>query len=69
MFHQACQVQVEPQHPVHDEEGRFIARGDLWILGSRVLHEYDGAVHRDRAQHAHDLARGRAIGGAGWVRP
>lgn len=68
MFHIACDVPVVPQFELRTADGRFVARGDLWIEGTKVLHEYDGGVHRDREQHRRDLARERAIGGEGWVR-
>jgi hypothetical protein len=68
VFHRACGVPVVPQHEVHDAAGRFVARGDLWIVGSRMLHEYDGAVHRERDVHAEDLRRDRRLLQADWRR-
>ena len=68
VFHRACGVPVVPQHPLYDEAGRFIARGDLWIRDSHTLHEYDGAGHRDAATHAEDLRRDRAVPAIGWQR-
>jgi very-short-patch-repair endonuclease len=68
VFHAACDVPVVPQHEVRTADGGFVARGDLWLSGTRVLHEYDGGVHRDREQHRRDLARERALGLAGWTR-
>ena len=68
VFHRMCGIAVEPQHVVRDARGRHVARGDLWIVGSRMLHEYDGGVHRERAAHAEDLARDRALLAAGWFR-
>jgi hypothetical protein len=53
---------------VRDEAGRFVARGDLWLVGSRMLHEYDGGVHRDRPTHVADLSRDRRLLSAGWSR-
>jgi hypothetical protein len=67
VFHRSCGVPVEPQHVVRDD-GRFVARGDLWIVGSRMLHEYDGGVHRDRRTHQDDLARDRRLLAAQWHR-
>lgn len=61
VFHVLCEVPVEPQFEVLDEEGRLVARGDLRITGTRVLHEYDGAVHRDRRTHRQDLSRERRL--------
>lgn len=68
VFHRACGIPVEPQHVVLDDEGAFVARGDLRILGTRTLHEYDGAVHRDRRTHRQDLARDRRLLTVGWQR-
>lgn len=67
VFHRVCGVPVVPQHVVQDGE-RFVARGDLWIVGSRMLHEYDGAVHREPAAHRADLERDRRLLAAGWHR-
>lgn len=68
VFHRLCDVPVVPQREVYDEQGLFVARGDLWLEGTRTLHEYDGAVHRDRRTHVADLARERALVNAGWTR-
>jgi hypothetical protein len=62
VFHRVCGVPVVPQHEVFDDaDGRFVARGDLWLVGSRMLHEYDGAGHRDRRTHRDDLDRDRRL--------
>ena len=68
MFHVLCDVEVEPQFEVYDERGVFVARGDLWVRGTKSLHEYDGAVHRDRRTHVKDLARERGLANSGWTR-
>ena len=68
ILHVVCDVPVEPQHEVRDAQGVFVARGDLWIRGTTTIHEYDGAVHRERRQHRKDLARERRIGAAAWTR-
>lgn len=68
VFHVLCEVPVEPQHVIVDEWGVFVARADLWLRGTRTIHEYDGAVHRDRRTHVQDLARDRALANAGWTR-
>ena len=68
VMHVVCGIAVEPQHEVHDESGVFVARGDLWLRGTTTLHEYDGAVHRERRQHRKDLARERRIGAISWTR-
>ncbi|QLQ10145.1 MAG: hypothetical protein HZY75_06815 [Nocardioidaceae bacterium] len=66
--HRAAGLQVVPQHVVRDAQDRFVARGDLWLPGTRMLHEYDGAGHRDRATHVRDLDRDRRLLAAGWAR-
>lgn len=48
-------------------DGRFVARLDLAWPELRVALEYDGAHHRDRAQHGRDIARHNALRSAGWV--
>lgn len=68
LFHTACGVEVVPQYELRDAAGRHVAKGDLWLRGTSVLHEYDGGVHRDPQQHRKDLARERAIGRVGWTR-
>lgn len=66
VLHQSVGVEVEPQFEVHDREG-FVARGDLRLAGLRVLHEYDGEVHRSREQQQADLRRARRLLRAGWT--
>lgn len=68
VLHVVCEVPVEPQHEVYDDRGVFVARGDLWIVGTTTLHEYDGADHLDRARHRRDRRRDRAIGQVTWTR-
>lgn len=67
VFHLVCDARVVPQHELW-VDGRLVARGDLLLSGTQTFHEYDGAVHRDRAQHRSDLRRERDIVDAGWVR-
>ena len=68
VLHRAVGIPVEPQHQVVDGRGRFVARADLWVVGTRRLHEYDGEVHRDRSAHRSDLDRDRRLLDAGWQR-
>jgi hypothetical protein len=68
VLHRAAEISVEPQHTVLDPRGRFVARADLWLVGTRRLHEYDGEVHRDRDVHRADLDRDRRLLDSGWQR-
>lgn len=68
VLHRACDVAVEAQHEIVDENGHFVARGDLWLIGTRRIHEYDGAVHTDPQQHRKDLKRDRRLGATSWER-
>jgi hypothetical protein len=63
----ALDVPVEPQHTVHDGGG-FVARGDLWLVATSVLHEYDGGEHLLRERQRSDLRRARRIGNSAWLR-
>lgn len=42
MLHVAAGVEIEPQKQIFEDWGRFVARADLWIIGTRRIHEYDG---------------------------
>jgi hypothetical protein len=61
LLHVAADVEVEPQSKINDEWGHFVARADLWLVGTRRIHEYDGEKHRDRDVHRADLARERRL--------
>ena len=68
LFHVVCEAPVEPQREILDETGAFVARADLWVVGTRSIHEYDGGVHLERRQQQADLARARRLSDAGWTR-
>lgn len=68
VMHGIFGAEVVPQHRVLDANGRHVARADLWLTGTTTIHEYDGADHRDGAQHGADLRRDRALTAAGWTR-
>jgi len=68
LFHVVCGLNVWPQYEVFDDDGRFVARGDLWLVGTTMLHEYDGGDHLPKPQQRKDLKRARRIGGADWQR-
>ena len=67
-LHDAVEMPVEPQYDVCDADGSFVARGDLWIVGTQELHEYDGEDHLTRRRQRKDHARDRRLARAGWVR-
>jgi very-short-patch-repair endonuclease len=56
----------QPQYPIRDPAGRFIARVDLAFPGPRVAIEYDGAWHGDKGQLPRDRRRLNALVQAGW---
>lgn len=68
VLHVVCDIDVVPQHDVVDADGGFVARGDLWLRGTTVLHEYDGGGHLTVRQQRKDLARTRRIGNETWLR-
>ncbi len=68
VLHVVSEIDVVPQHEVLDAEGRFVARGDLWLRGTTTIHEYDGGDHLTVRQQRRDLARTRRIGNQTWVR-
>jgi very-short-patch-repair endonuclease len=68
VLHRVADIEVEPQRHLLDAAGRFVARADLWLVGTRRIHEYDGEVHRDLATHRKDLDRDRRLVEAGWQR-
>ena len=68
ILHVVCQVPVDPQFILLDENGGFVARGDLRITGTTTLHEYDGGEHRKKRRQRKDLARERRIGNVVWTR-
>jgi very-short-patch-repair endonuclease len=68
VLHVAAGIEVEPQKKIYDSYGRFVARADLWLVGTRRIHEYDGDVHRERQVHRNDLARDRRLIEIDWQR-
>lgn len=68
LLHVVCDVPVEPQHELRTPSGGFVARADLWLTGTRTIHEYDGGVHLDRGTQQADLRRARRLADAGYVR-
>ena len=68
MLHWAADVPVVPQHEVCDGSGRTVGYGDLWVVGTRRLHEYDGEGHREQDQYRSDLRRERRLVELEWTR-
>jgi very-short-patch-repair endonuclease len=68
LLHVVCGIEIEPQHAVVDPSGRVIARGDLLLVGTRMLHEMDGGHHRSPAQQRRDLRRDRRLLSAAYHR-
>lgn len=68
LLHVTAGVEVEPQHEIRTSTGTFVARADLWLVGTRRVHEYDGADHRDGETHRADLARERRLVDERWER-
>ena len=57
----------ECNYNVFDEQGRFLARGDLVYPDYKLLLEYQGDQHRtDRAQWRSDIHRLGRLEDAGW---
>lgn len=68
VLHVTAGIDVEPQAVIVDAAGRFVARADLLLTGTRTLHEYDGPDHRTPDGQARDLGRDRRLLSAGHVR-
>lgn len=68
LLHQAADIPVEPQHRFYSPAGQFVARADLWVVGTHQIHEYDGEIHRDRGVHRDDLRRDRGLARIGVTR-
>ncbi|MGZ4453198.1 MAG: hypothetical protein ACXVD1_09260 [Nocardioides sp.] len=67
-FHDLLEVPVEPQAMLTDPDGVVVGRADLLLVGTREVHEYDGAGHRGARQHRVDLRRERGLAAQGYVR-
>ncbi|WP_243057635.1 hypothetical protein [Nocardioides sp. SR21] len=67
-FHVVMDVPFAAQAEIRDDRGRFLGRADLLIEGTPMLHEYDGAHHRDKRQHRSDLRRERRLTDASYTR-
>ncbi|WP_408899468.1 hypothetical protein ACJ5H2_10305 [Nocardioides sp. R1-1] len=67
-FHRVMDVPTRSQVDIHDDRGRFLCRADLLVVGTTSIHEYDGAIHRDKNVHRRDLRRERALADTAYVR-
>ena len=61
LFDCCMDVDVEPQVSLRDQNGNVVGVADLLVVGTNMLHEYDGAHHRERSQQRVDLRRGRGL--------
>ena len=68
LFHRAIDVPVEPQVSLYNEHGALLGVADLLVSGTTNVHEYDGAIHRDKVNHRKDLRRERGWAGTAYVR-
>jgi hypothetical protein len=68
LFHRAMEISVESQVDLHDAGGRFVGRADLRVCGTRHVHEYDGAGHRDQDRQRSDLRRERRFADTTYAR-
>lgn len=67
-LHRSIDIEVEPQYELHDAAGDLVAKGDLWLVGTTCLHEYDGADHLERRQQRKDRKRDNRVGHQDWKR-
>lgn len=68
LLHLTCEIEVEAQRDILTDDGEFVARGDLWLVGTRTLHEYDGGDHLKKRQQRKDLKRATRLGHSDWIR-
>jgi hypothetical protein len=68
VLHVCCDIDVVPQYALHDDDGAFLGRADLWLRGTNALHEYDGGHHLSQPQQRRDLRRARRLSNDEWVR-
>ncbi len=61
LFDVTMDVEVKPQATLYDEAGNLVGEADLWVVGTDLIHEYDGAHHREKGQQRTDLRRGRGL--------
>jgi len=67
ILHVSCGIEVVPQYELW-VDGVLVAKGDLWLCGTRFFHEYDGGDHLRRKQQRKDLKRVRRLDDPDWQR-
>lgn len=68
VLHTSCGIEVEPQVDIHDDDGRFLGRADLLVVGTVTMQEYDGWQHAERRQYRKDRRRDGRIGRTQYTR-
>lgn len=68
LLHVVCDIEVEPQWTLIDVNGVFVARADLWLVGTDALHEFDGDEHEKAPRRVGDRRRDRRVDREGFVR-
>jgi hypothetical protein len=68
LLHLWSGIEVEPQYEIYDGRGRFVARADLWLIGTRRIHEYDGTHHDEPGTRRRDLGRDKGLARIRWER-
>ena len=67
LVHEAGLPAPQVQFVVRSPDGALLGRADLAWPQRRVLVEFDGDVHRERAVFVADLRRQNALLAAGWT--
>jgi hypothetical protein len=68
LLHILSGIPVDVQESITNRAGYEVARLDLRIRGTNRAPEYDGAGHRDRKRHEHDLRREKMLARQGIQR-
>lgn len=68
LLHVWCEIAVVPQFEVVDDDGVVVAKADLWLWGTKAIHEYDGDEHEKAPRRVKDRRRDRKVEKAGFVR-
>jgi hypothetical protein len=68
LLHVVCDIEVEPQWTLTDANGVFVARADLWVVGTDALHEFDGDEHEKAPRRVGDRRRDRRVDRGRFVR-